>query len=56
VKRVNAGELVTHENVRAIRPGLGCAPKFIESLLGKSFKSNFEIGTPMSPNLVEDIK
>jgi len=56
VKSVKAGELVTYENVRAIRPGLGCAPKLFESLIGKPFKSNFKIGTPMSPNLVQDIK
>lgn len=56
VKNVNAGELVTHENVRAIRPGLGCAPKFIDSFIGKPFKSNFEAGTPMSPNLIREIK
>lgn len=56
VENVKAGELVTYENVRAIRPGQGCAPKFIESLLGRAFNSNFEKGTPMSPELVEEIK
>ena len=56
VENVKAGELVTYENVRAIRPGQGCAPKFIESLLGRPFNSNFEKGTPMSAELVEEIK
>jgi N-acetylneuraminate synthase len=54
VENVKAGELVTYQNVRAIRPGLGCAPKFLESFFGRQFKSNFEKGTPMSPDLLEE--
>jgi N-acetylneuraminate synthase len=55
IENVKAGELVTYQNVRAIRPGLGCAPKFLESFFGRQFKSNFEKGTPMSPDLLEEI-
>jgi pseudaminic acid synthase len=54
VKNVSAGELVTYENVRAIRPGNGCAPKLLEDLLGKRFAKNQVIGTPMAPELVID--
>jgi N-acetylneuraminate synthase len=52
VKDVKAGEIVTHENVRAIRPWGGCPPKLLESMLGKSFQKDTKIGTPMSPDLV----
>ncbi|MBA4449659.1 N-acetylneuraminate synthase family protein, partial [Cylindrospermopsis raciborskii CS-506_D] len=31
---MKAGEILTKENVRAIRPGLGLPPKYLESLLG----------------------
>jgi len=54
VKDVSAGELVTHENVRAIRPGNGCAPKLLNGLLGASFTKSHTIGTPMSPELISD--
>jgi N-acetylneuraminate synthase len=54
VKDVREGEIVTHENVRAIRPGDGCSPKLIEELIGRKFTSNFEIGTPMHPELIAD--
>ena len=52
VKDVEAGEVVTHENVRAIRPGGGCAPKLLDGLLGRKFHSNFTTGTPMSIDLI----
>ena len=54
VKDVKAGELVSYENVRAIRPGGGCAPKLLEGFIGCKFKSSFHLGTPMSAELVID--
>ena len=53
VKNVAAGDFITAENIRAIRPGGGCPPKFLEDLLGRRFKDNFKIGTPMHPELAE---
>jgi pseudaminic acid synthase len=53
VKDVVSGEAVTKENVRAIRPGGGCPPKFLEDLLGRRFKKNYKVGTPMHPELAE---
>lgn len=52
VKDVSEGEVVTHENVRAIRPGGGCAPGLLQGLLGKSFIKGHTIGTPMNPDLI----
>jgi pseudaminic acid synthase len=52
VKDVLAGDLVTNENVKAIRPGGGCAPKLLHEMLGKSFIKDFAIGTPMSSELL----
>jgi pseudaminic acid synthase len=54
VKDVKAGELVSYENVRAIRPGGGCAPKLLGGFIGCKFKSSFQLGTPMSAELVID--
>lgn len=52
VKDVKEGEEVTHENVRAIRPGGGCPPKLLDDMLGKRFLQNYASGTQMTPELV----
>jgi sialic acid synthase SpsE len=52
VKNVVAGEVVTQENVRAIRPGGGCSPKYYEEMLGRKFNQNHPAGTPMDPDLI----
>ena len=52
VKDVTEGEVVTHENVRAIRPGDGCAPSLLQGLLGKTFIKSHTMGTPMDPDLI----
>lgn len=52
VQNVKEGDLVTHENVKALRPGGGCAPKLLNEMLGERFCSDFDIGTPMSPELI----
>jgi N-acetylneuraminate synthase len=54
VKHVTEGEMVSHENVRAIRPGDGCAPSLLQGLLGKKFINSHTMGTPMDPDLVSD--
>lgn len=51
-KNVVAGEMVNHENVRAIRPGGGCAPKLLTEMIGKKFLEGHKIGTPMNPEFV----
>ena len=52
VKDVKLGDVVTHENVRAIRPGGGCAPKLLGQMLGRRFSADFQAGTPMSNDLI----
>lgn len=42
------GEILTTENLRAIRPGLGLAPKYYNIVIGKSVKKNVKRGTPLS--------
>jgi len=53
VKDIAAGEKVTHENVRSIRPGFGLAPKHLPEITGKRAKLAIKRGTPMSLDLVE---
>lgn len=52
VKDMAAGELFTAENVRAIRPGLGLAPKFLDTLLGKRAGRAIKRGTPLNWDLL----
>lgn len=49
---VKAGEEFTSENVRAIRPGLGLAPKHLGDVLGRIAGCDIDRGTPLSWNLV----
>jgi N-acetylneuraminate synthase len=47
VSNVKKGEYISELNIRAIRPGSGCSPKYLPDLLGKKFKHDYAIGTPM---------
>jgi N-acetylneuraminate synthase len=50
---MKAGETLSMDNMRAVRPGLGLAPKYLSSLLGKRLKSDVQRGTPLSWELFE---
>lgn len=49
---LKAGEVLDVSSVRAIRPGLGLAPKFIDMVMGKSVKRDVSRGTPVSWDLI----
>ena len=53
VKNVKAGDKVTCENVRSIRPGFGMHPKYLFEILGKEFKRDLEKGTPMTKEMIK---
>lgn len=46
VRDMKAGEVLNHENLRAIRPGMGLAPKHLDALLGKVVARDVRRGTP----------
>jgi N-acetylneuraminate synthase len=48
VKDVKSGEEINKENVRAIRPGLGISPKYLDLIIGKKFNQDLVLGTPLS--------
>ena len=52
-KNLKAGEVLTKENVRAIRPGLGLPTKYLDVVLGKAIKKNIQIGTALTWDLFE---
>lgn len=47
-----AGTILSQDNVRAIRPGMGLAPKFLPQILGKRINKSVVIGTPVSWDLI----
>ena len=52
VKDIAAGETITEENVRSIRPGYGLAPKHLPEILGRKAKRGIPRGTPISRDLL----
>lgn len=47
-KDVVAGDVLTSENLRAVRPGYGLPPAFLHMLLGKQVARSLPAGTPAS--------
>ena len=45
---VKAGDVVTEQNVRCVRPGLGLHPKYLPEVLGKNFVKDYEKGERLS--------
>jgi N-acetylneuraminate synthase len=52
VHDMKAGEVFTSENVRAIRPGYGLPPKYLDTIMGKKAAVDVKRGTPLSWELV----
>ncbi|WP_341958972.1 pseudaminic acid synthase [Pseudomonas sp. RC10] len=52
VKDVAEGEAFSKDNVRAIRPGLGLAPKHIDRILGRTARQAVKRGTPLRWDVV----
>jgi pseudaminic acid synthase len=53
VQDVKAGERITKENVKSIRPGFGLAPKFLEQVMGRVASHDIDRGKPLS---MEDLE
>jgi pseudaminic acid synthase len=45
---LRAGDVLTAENLRSIRPGFGLAPRHYEQVLGKAVVCDVQRGTPLS--------
>ncbi len=51
VETLKAGDVLTRENVRAIRPGLGLPTKYLEQVLGKTVRRDVKRGTALEWSL-----
>jgi N-acetylneuraminate synthase len=47
VQDLKAGDVLTKENVRAIRPGLGLPPKYLDQVLGRTVTRDVRRGTAL---------
>ena len=54
VKDLKAGDVLTKENVRAIRPGFGLPPKHLKQLLGMEILRDVKRGTALSLEMLND--
>lgn len=54
VKDMKAGDVITADCVRSVRPGFGVAPKYVDQLIGKRLKVNVSYGTPTRMEQVGD--
>ncbi len=46
-KDVKTGDVITEDNVRSVRPGVGLHPKYLKEVIGKSFLKDLSAGTPL---------
>lgn len=52
VKDICAGEVLTDENIRVIRPGYGIKPKYWNEILGKKVNRPIRKGIPLSFDMI----
>ncbi len=52
VKDMRAGEVITEEHVRCIRPGYGLEPSYLKDVIGRSIKVCVNKGTPLAWELI----
>lgn len=51
-KDIAAGETITKEHIRIIRPALGLSPKHLDLVIGRQAKKDISAGTPLSFDLI----
>ena len=50
-KDIKAGEALSEDNIRIIRPGYGMKPKFFDEVIGKTITKDVSRGTPLTEDL-----
>ena len=54
VKDLKAGDVITPDAVRSVRPGFGMAPKYLGAVIGRKIKVNAAANTPLNLDSLED--
>jgi pseudaminic acid synthase len=53
VQNLKAGDVITPDAVRSIRPGYGLSPKHLDTLLGKTLKCDAMAATPVKQEMIQ---
>ena len=56
IKDIHAGEIITKEHVRSIRPGYGLPPKMLDNVLGQKVPKDIMRGTPVTFEVLRKVK
>jgi len=51
VKPLKAGDIITPDSVRSVRPGYGLPPKMYDQVIGKQVTQDVDFATPVSSSL-----
>ena len=54
VRTLKAGDIITLDSVRSVRPGFGLPPKALPHIVGRRLKIDVEFGIPVSNSAIED--
>jgi len=55
VKDLKAGDIITADTVRSVRPGFGLAPKYLDEIIGKRATQNINKNTATKEDLFCDL-
>ncbi|MDK9707984.1 MAG: pseudaminic acid synthase [Desulforhopalus sp.] len=53
VKDLQAGEVITADAVRSVRPGLGLEPRYLDAIIGKRLNTGVKINTPVKLGVID---
>ena len=53
IRDVSRGEILTEDNVKSIRPGGGLEPRYMDSVLGSTFKNDYLRGEPLTMEMLD---
>ena len=54
VKKMKAGDTITADEVRSVRPGYGLLPKYLEPIIGKKVRRNIEVNQKVAFDDIDD--
>ena len=52
VKPLKAGDTITSDSIRSVRPGFGLPPKMLENIIGKTVSIDVDYATPLSIEVI----
>ncbi|MCG9101356.1 pseudaminic acid synthase [Laribacter hongkongensis] len=55
VKDLCAGDVITADSVRSIRPGFGVSPKYLDRIVGMTVLVDCPAGNPVTPNVLSSV-